>query len=177
MTDSTPKNLFIGSSTISQWPDLPVIDQKEPLSHGVYNAKIPEIFASIPPQFAQSNIDQIFFYGGGNDLFSGESADKAIKRLEKAIDEALSALSYQELTLLTLLPHPRFYKQKETIETYNQGLTELANNKDDIHVIDIYPHFIKDDHPIEAFFSEDKIHLNEQGYALLETLILKENRE
>ena len=165
--------VFYGSSSIRLWDTL-----EEDLSpHRVINLGFggstylwcsyyfEEVFEGLNPS-------RIILYAGDNDLSQSPNPQLVIKNLITLLSQIELKYKFLPITLMTVKPSPdREYLTAE-IKEFNQLLNELALERSNVTVIDIYPAMLDSKYATRPeLFVEDGLHMNRGGYEIWARLL------
>ena len=178
--ESEPENsiLLIGSSTIRIWESAASDMAPYPvIRRGYGGAKFSDVafFAErliTPHRFSA----MVVFVG--NDIASNESADETVTRTEGWVRRILQvAHEHQpgaDLLLVEVTPTPRRWGIWHGQRKLNAMLRELALTTPGVYFVATAGHFLDPEgNPRPSLFRPDQLHLNDQGYKLWSSIVLK----
>lgn len=124
---------------------------------------------------------KIFLLAGINDISLGRSNDKIMTGIKSMIYQIKAGSPETEIYVQSLLPinnsfgiYSRLEKKEKQIEKLNKELKKFCE-KEKITFINLYPHFLESKRTLNAKYTMDGLHLNDDGYAIwvkqLETYI------
>ncbi len=166
--------LFLGSSTIVRWnldrwfSDLPVVN------HGFGGSMISDSVYYFDRLVMPVKPRQIVFFAGGNDLNAGKTPEQVFDdfvRLAKLVRERLPQT---RLTYLAITPTPKRWSQIERQRDFNGRVErEIARmNTPLVEFVKLEARFLDaEGRPQPHLFVEDRLHLNESGYAILVDIV------
>ena len=114
----------------------------------------------------------VFLIIGINDISQQVHTKKMIENI-KGILEHLNYID--KITLVSALPLGENKKQlNQSVKKFNNALQALSEDNKKVHFLNIYPHFIDDLGFLKSEYDRgDGLHINEQGYALMASLLNK----
>ena len=114
----------------------------------------------------------VFLIIGINDIFQQVHTKKMIENI-KGILEHLNYID--KITLVSALPLGENKKKlNQSVKKFNNALQALSEDNKKVHFLNIYPHFIDDLGFLKSEYDRgDGLHINEQGYALMASLLNK----
>jgi len=112
---------------------------------------------------------KVFILIGINDIARGIPDDIIVNNYKRIIRQIKSESPRTEIYFQTLLPVNNEYTDRnhfnkdEHIQNVNGKLVQLAS-EENIHLIDLYPHFLNEDKKLDKQYTYDGLHLNAAGY-------------
>lgn len=123
-------------------------------TEGLYN-RIDEVISHHPKK--------LFIMIGINDMEKKIPVEESMKYYEMIISDIQQNIPGCKIYVESVLPTGTIDLSK--IENYNTSLYELCSKKD-VEYIDLYNLFLTNQEPNYNLFSEDKVHLNGNGYSI-----------
>lgn len=172
-----PTNVcFIGDSITHMWDTDFFFPEHSTANHGVNGAKIDDLFdwdlsecKDIPSviMIGTNNLNAVAKSDSLKAVFLGVY----IKKYMKLLDQIKSS----NYVVISILPRDRHYEEKGALNPYikvlNDSLKSSLEEQDfKSTFVDAYPHFLKDSAIIKDYYS-DGLHLTEEGYDLLSSLV------
>lgn len=159
--------LFVGSSSIRMWrtregfPDLPVINR------GFGGSHISDVVHFADRIVLPYEPSVIVFYAGDNDVAGGKSAERVRDDYRKFVDLVGAALPQTCLIFVTIKPSGRRWSLWPEMDKANRLIRTFCNENDRLFVADLAtPLLDSEGRPDDALFLDDRLHLNEEGYAV-----------
>ncbi len=168
--------VFYGGSNFSKWTSLeqdfagyPVVNR----SIGGSNDPIREHFFAERVAALQPSI--VLYMSSSNDWTSGQSKEDIIAYKGQLFDEMHAALPDTVFIILSATPNPLRY-----FGEYHDGMVEVdaftegyCKEHEMFHFLNVVPALSKDDGAAsnDAIWQSDRLHLNEDGYAILTELV------
>lgn len=123
--------------------------------------------------FARYEAARVLVYEGDNDLAGGGS-DVAgfLRQCGQFIDAIFAARPDAEIHFISVKPSVKRAPRIEVFREANAGLRKLCESDERLGVIDVFsPLLDRPAGPPPDIFAEDRLHLNEKGYAIWRSAI------
>jgi lysophospholipase L1-like esterase len=160
--------LFIGSSSIRMWDDMPsyfpgyTIIQRGFGGSGLNDAILyaNDIIFPYHPK-------QIVIYSGENDIAMDASSTDVLQRFTGLFTMIREKLPDAGVIYISIKPSPSREKYMPAMEEANVMIRQFLSSYPKTVYVDIY-HPMLDDHgkPRKELFIGDKLHMNKKGYAI-----------
>jgi lysophospholipase L1-like esterase len=175
--------LLIGSSIIKKWTNPPMINKKTIVLNKGMSGYITKDLIS--PEYLktiflikESNPVYIIIYCGSNDIRKYTSnnldidynlLDISIYNITIFIDLLKKMFKKSTIILISIIKSPIMYELNKikNINYFNKKLLEYSNKEKKIIYVDVN----KDLNNKIKYFKEDKLHLNEDGYKIMNKII------
>ncbi|HEY0743445.1 MAG TPA: GDSL-type esterase/lipase family protein [Chryseosolibacter sp.] len=172
-----PENpiLFVGSSSIRLWKDF---NQKfgkyGAINRGIGGAVVNDILYHTEDLIVRYNPRKIVLYVGENDLPNASStADSVLNRTVRLYNRIRSRLPDVPIIYIAMKPSPsRDQFQVKAMEG-NRLIKNFFEGKKDVTFLDIYTPMLAGGKSRPELFLEDRLHMNEKGYAIWEKKLKK----
>jgi lysophospholipase L1-like esterase len=175
LTSPPPTNpvLFVGSSSIRVWPDLPGDFPDYPaVNRGFGGSHMSDLLYYFDRIVAPYDPAQILVYEGDNDLASGKSVDTVYADYLEFVARVEAQLPRADIAFIATKPSPSRSQYLEVTRQLNERLTELADNDPHIWFIDIFTPMLNDSgQPQPELFGNDMLHMNATGYVLWQSIV------
>ena len=123
---------------------------------------------------------QVFIYEGDNDIAAGRTNATIIAHLNSVFQRIWEALPETQIVFIAAKPSPLRWDKHEQYEALNAALSRMAERDRRLVYADVYTPMLRNGRVIEDIFIEDRLHMNEAGYALwdevMKPLILQPDR-
>jgi lysophospholipase L1-like esterase len=174
---TAPKDavLFVGSSSIRLWrslrKDLPDINFINRGFGGSYLADVNYYFEHIITPYKPK---QIVLYAGENDINDGKTPENVLADFKAFVSLVRKNFPKTKIYYISLKPSPsRWHLVDKFRETNNLIKTEITKDKN-INYVDVFNAMLNDKgEPQPELYVEDKLHLNEKGYAIWGNILKK----
>jgi lysophospholipase L1-like esterase len=166
--------LFTGSSTIRRWYSL--IEDMYPwkvINRGFGGSVMKELNQNIERIVFPYNPVKIIVYEGDNDIARGTKPSAFLQECKVFINHCRQRLPNSEIIFLSIKPSPSRMRYWKQMDRANRMLKDLCSMHEHVLFIDIStPMFRKPGILKNDIYAEDRLHLNDKGYALLRRTIL-----
>ncbi len=159
--------LFVGSSSIRMWNSLATDFAPMPvINRGFGGSTIPEVNYYAKRIIYKYQPSVIVFYCGDNDLASDDPPTLAFQNFKKFIGETEKNLKDTPVVFISAKPSPSRWNLWRNYQQFNTMVEQFAKSRPSLRYVDISRTLLDaNGQPDPAFFAEDKLHLNSQGYA------------
>lgn len=167
---------FIGSSTIRMWPRLaqafhqasaPVI-----LNRGFGGSTLAECSVLVRELVLRYRPKHVVVYAGDNDLAEGQTPLQVLDSFARFANAVRAELPATRITFVSIKPSPSREKWLPQIRETNNIISAYLNTLANSDYVDVFtPMLGPDGHARGELFLRDKLHMNEAGYALWQSLI------
>ena len=169
-TNPPPKEaiLFIGSSSIRLWKTLA---QDFP-EHKVINRGFGGSQIADSVQFADHIVipykpKMVVLYAGGNDINGGKTSEQVANDFKAFVQKVRGKLPETRIAYISIAPNPARWAQVDRVRSANELIRDFTKTDTKLTFIDVFPHMLGDNgEPRPEIFVEDRLHMNEKGYAL-----------
>ena len=172
--------LFIGSSSIRLWKtlaeDLP--DHKV-INRGFGGSQIDDSIHFVDRMVVPYQPKRIVMYAGGNDINGGKTPEQVASDFKAFVAKVHAKLPDTKIAYISIAPNPARWAQVERVKGANGLIREFTTTDKRLSFIDVFPHMLGNDGmPLPDIFVDDRLHMNEKGYAIWKKVVgnaLKEN--
>jgi lysophospholipase L1-like esterase len=168
--------LFIGSSSIRKWTDLPKHYANKPIVlRGVGGSKLSEwVKIYMPYVVYPYKPAKIFMYAGDNDLAAGKSAQSVYDDFVKLFGMIREQLPDAKFYFMSLKLSPSRAKYYTEVGQVDKMVADYLKDKKNAYYIDVNTTLLTPKAlPDSALFQKDMLHLNPTGYDKWEQIIGK----
>ena len=160
--DSAPRGslLFLGDSLTAAGDWAAWFPEHDVLNHGSAGDTTDMIVARLG-SVVEARPDAIAYMAGTNDLAVRKSVEHLVRNIEYSLVAIRRDLPGVRMLLQSILPRGREFA--ELIRDANRHLRQFAPNVR-AQYLDLWPTFAQDDGEIRPEFSDDRLHLSENGY-------------
>jgi lysophospholipase L1-like esterase len=165
-----PKNgiLFIGSSSIRKWTDLPQRFSDKPIiRRGVGGCTLEQLVAYYTPYILfPYQPRKVFVYAGENDIAGGKSGEFVAGEFTKLWAMLSNDLPKAEIYFMSVKPSPSRAKFFPEVKIANDKIQAFLKGKKRGHYIDVATVILDPatGQPDPSIFESDLLHLNDKGY-------------
>jgi lysophospholipase L1-like esterase len=169
-TNLPPKRpiVFVGSSSIRLWPDLPGSFPNLPvLNRGFGGSQLSDVLFHLDRTVLRYRPSRVVLYAGDNDLAEGKSPETIAADFETFVSTVRDKAGSIPIDFLAIKPSPKRLALLQEQKRANRLVSEVARRHPDVSVIDVFSPLL-DPHgePDEKLFVADRLHLSPAGYAL-----------
>jgi lysophospholipase L1-like esterase len=167
-----PVVVFTGSSSVRLYKNLAALsDQIEILNTGFGGSTAFGLLTYLEETVLRFNPKQVFIYEGDNDIAAGRTNATIIAHLNSIFQRIWSALPETEIVFISVKPSPLRWDKHEQYEALNAAVERIASRDKRLSYADVYSVMLDGDTVREDIFIQDRLHMNEQGYALWDEVI------
>jgi len=164
--------LFVGSPSIRMWetgiafPDLPVINR------GFGGSHISDVLFFYDTIVKKYKPAMIVFYAGDNDIAGGKLKDQVFKDYQKLISQIFIDNPKAKFVYIPIKPSSSRWNFWPEMKEFNHLVNEFNQKNDNLYYVDLATPMIGDSSkPNDNLFLEDKLHLNEKGYTIWNSIL------
>ncbi len=174
-TNPPPKSpiVFVGSSSIRFWKTL--AQDFAPLA--VVNRGFGGSEVSDSVEFADRIVipyrpRHVVMYAGGNDLHRGKTPETVFTNFQAFVGKITTALPNTRITYISIAPNPARWSGVDRVRAANRLVSDYAAQHPQVEFIDVFSHMLGTNGlPRPEIYVDDRLHMNEQGYALWTRII------
>ena len=163
------KTLFIGSSSFTKWKTLEQdLPEYAPLNRAFGGATLLDVIRYQNDVVYKYNPERIVIYCGENDIASsdtitGKMVLDRFKLLYQPIREKFPTI---EIYFISLKPSVLRWSMKDRMIDANNQIKAFCKSQKNTHFISIWDQMLVHSKPNPILFIEDKLHMNQLGYAI-----------
>ena len=175
LTNLPPRDatLFIGSSSIRLWktlaqdfPNLQVVNR------GFGGSQIIDSVNYADRIVIPYRPRRIVFYAGGNDINAGKTPQQVAADFQSFAAKVHAALPRTPIAYVSIAPNPARWAQVEKVREANRLVEDFTKRTKHLSFINVFPHMLGPDGlPRPEIYVADRLHMNEQGYALWKRIV------
>jgi lysophospholipase L1-like esterase len=164
--------LFVGSSFIKRWmtlpgdfPGLPVVN------HGFGGSQLADSVNFAERIIIPFRPRQVVIYAGSNDINARKDPALVQGDLEALITKLRTALPQTRISYISVAPTPKRWEQVGKVRQFNRAAAAYCR-RHGVDFINIFPLMLgPDGEPKPDIFVEDRLHMNDKGYAIWRTAV------
>ena len=167
--------LFVGSSSIALWKDLPdYFPEYRVLNRGFGGSQFSDLIYYADRVIYPYKPDKVFVYEGDNDVAAGDDPKdivKEAKKLRKMIGKALG----KEVQVIFIAPKPSVarWDKKDIYLATNARLKKYAEKTKNTEFADVWTPAIGSDGKVfDHIFLKDNLHMNAEGYKIWQKVLM-----
>mgnify|MGYP000152977497 CR=1 FL=1 len=168
--------LFVGSSSIRKWDDLPQVFAKyNALNRGIGGAVTNDITYYLNDVVFPYNPRQIVLYVGENDLpDSKTTADSVLNRTIKLFNSIRAKLPNVPIVYISIKPSPSRDQFRDKAVASNALIKDFLSGQLNTKFVDVFKLMLtKDGKNRPELFVGDMLHMNAAGYAIWKKAVEK----
>lgn len=160
--------VFVGSSSIANWSSL---QRDFPAVHvvngGTRGSKLADATLNVERLVIQYKPHTVVLYAGDNDVNVGTSPATIYADFKVFVATVHAALPKTRIVYIAIKPSPSRWHLKNNIVATNTLIAEECAKNERLQFADVYSLMLTPQgEPDTAFFQDDKLHLNDAGYAI-----------
>ena len=166
--------LFVGSSTIRMWSALSQDFRQVPvlLNRGFGGSTMRDCNALVRELVIQYKPRQVMVYAGDNDLAEGRTPEAVLRSFENFVRSVRAELPGARISYISIKPSPLRLALMPKVRETNALIAGFVQSVPNARYIDIFnPMLGADGVPRPELFLADRLHLNEAGYRLWQSVI------
>ena len=162
-----PLVIFTGSSSVRLYKNVADLsDEVTILNTGFGGSTAFGLLTYLNETVLRFKPKQVFIYEGDNDIAAGRTNATIIAHLNSVFQRIWEALPETQIVFIAAKPSPLRWNKHEQYEALNAALSRMAGRDRRLVYADVYTPMLRDGSVIEDIFIEDRLHMNEAGYAL-----------
>ena len=162
-----PLVIFTGSSSVRLYKNVAELsDEVIILNTGFGGSTAFGLLTYLDETVLRFKPKQVFVYEGDNDIAAGRTNATIIAHLNSIFQKIWEALPETQIVFIAAKPSPLRWDKHEQYEALNAALSRIAERDRRLVYADVYTPMLRDGRVIEDIFVEDRLHMNEAGYAL-----------
>ena len=168
--------LFIGSSSIRLWQSLE--EDMSPLkviNRGFGGAHTKHINRHKDKIVFPYKPKAIIFFCGTNDINGWNTPDDVFAEFESFFNSVKERLPKTMIFAISIQPSPSRFDQRPRQQKWNELVRNLAKKEPNLVFVDVSPPMLSaDNKPRPELYTEDSLHMNQEGYKIW-TKLVREN--
>lgn len=161
--------VFTGSSSIRKWTNVQeMFTGYTIINRGFGGSTLPDVIRYADDIIFPYRPKQIIIYCGDNDVatdtVSSTLVAERFKTLFTLIRQRMPGVS---IVFISMKPSPSREKYLPVIRQANQIIKNFLWQQSNVNYVDVYSRMVDGNgKPVPALFTEDMLHMNQQGYAI-----------
>ena len=168
--------LFIGSSSIRLWQSLE--EDMSPLkviNRGFGGAHTKHINRHKDKIVFPYKPKAIVFFCGTNDINGWNTPEDVFAEFESFFNSVKERLPKTMVFAISIQPSPSRFDQRPRQQKWNESVRNLATKETNLVFVDVSPPMLSaSDKPRPELYTEDLLHMNQEGYKIW-TKLIREN--
>jgi lysophospholipase L1-like esterase len=165
--------LFVGSSSIRLWDGLEEqFEDARVLKRGFGGSRLTDCVKHLDRLVVNYRPRLVLLYAGDNDLAEGGSPEDVLTRVQAFAEGVHGRLPETRIMFISIKPSPARQALLHKARAANDLVRAYADKHPLVDYVDVFtPMLAADGSPRAELFRKDKLHLNDQGYALWRKII------
>lgn len=114
----------------------------------------------------------IVIYAGGNDINAKKSPAQVFEDFKKFVNSVRAKSPKSRIAYITIAPNPARWTQIEQVRAANKLIADYIKTNPSLVYIDVHSQMLgADGLPLPEIFVADRLHMNEQGYAIWKRVV------
>ncbi|MCH7413660.1 GDSL-type esterase/lipase family protein [Belliella sp. R4-6] len=160
--------VFTGSSSIRLWENLVEdIPNNKIINTGFGGSQTHELLLYIEETILRYSPSKVFIYVGENDIQEGKAVKQILQEYKELYKKIISHNPKTELFFISAKPSPSRWEKQKQFEQLNEKTLALSQQLGNMTFINVWDEMLDDNgSPKASLFVQDKLHMNEKGYAI-----------
>ena len=165
--------VFVGSSSIRQWPALSdAFPDVAVIQRGFGGSQMADAVAYVDRIVLPYEPRLVVVYAGDNDLASGKSPERVLDDYQQLVKKIHAQRPETRIAFLAIKPCLRRWNLIDRVRAANSLIKKASDRDERLVYIDVFtPLLGKDGKPRSELFQPDKLHLNAQGYRVWQAVV------
>lgn len=165
--------LFVGSSSIRLWPQLPDdFRQVKVINRGFGGSTMADCSLLAPQLVVQYRPRHVIVYAGDNDLAEGRTPQQVLESFQDFVRTVRAELPDAKISYISVKPSPLRASLMERAREVNGLVSRFLAELPNASYIDVFtPMLDGEGRPRADLYGPDRLHMNAAGYALWKQLV------
>ena len=167
--------VFVGSSSIRGWRTLEKDFAGTPvINAGFGGSRIPDAVRYADRLVLAYKPKAVVFYSGENDLTGGRTPEQALADFQAFVAKVHAKQPKTPIVFISMKPSVARWRHADKFRQGNELIRQYTEADARLSYLDVWPAMLgPDGQPRPELFVGDKLHMNEQGYAIWTDLVGK----
>jgi lysophospholipase L1-like esterase len=167
-----PVVIFTGSSSVRLYKNVAKLSDKvRILNTGFGGSTAFGLLTYLNQTVLHFKPKQVFIYEGDNDVAAGRTNATIIAHLNSIFQRIWADLPETQIVFIAAKPSPLRWDKHQQYEALNSAIERWARREKRLKFADVYSPMIDGLMVREDLFVEDRLHMNDKGYALWDEVI------
>jgi lysophospholipase L1-like esterase len=167
-----PVVIFTGSSSVRLYKNVAKLSDKvRILNTGFGGSTAFGLLTYLNQTVLRFKPKQVFIYEGDNDVAAGRTNATIIAHLNSIFQRIWADLPETQIVFIAAKPSPLRWDKHQQYEALNSAIERWARREKRLKFADVYSPMIDGLMVREDLFVEDRLHMNDKGYALWDEVI------
>ena len=160
--------VFVGSSSIVKWKTLAEdFPEQRVVNRGFGGSQLFDSVNYFDRAVLPYQPRLIVLYAGGNDLNAGKTPERVETDFRSFVALVKQKLPGTRVAYISIAGNPARWKQEEQVKDANRRIEAITKGDTQLAFINVFPAMMgADGLPKPEIFVEDRLHMNEKGYAI-----------
>lgn len=165
--------LFTGSSSIRLWKTLSAdFPKHRVVNRGFGGSQMEDSVAFAERVVFPHAPRMIFIYAGGNDINAGKSPQRVLEDYKAFVAKVRAKLPDVVIAYISVAGNPARWAQVEKVRETNRLIADYTSSDPKLKFVNVFDAMMgPDGTPKPDIFVEDRLHMNEKGYAIWREII------
>ncbi|MGE0099481.1 MAG: SGNH/GDSL hydrolase family protein [Hydrogenophaga sp.] len=166
--------LFLGSSSIRLWSDLETsfADQPVVINRGFGGSQLLDCVQLVNRLVLPYKPRMVVLYAGENDIAEGATPQQVLERFIAFVQAVRAELPDSRIAFVSIKPSPLRAGLMPSVRETNDLIRIYSQTEPQLDFIDVYSLMLDaSGQPRAELFTDDRLHLNAEGYALWQRVI------
>ncbi|WP_055145471.1 GDSL-type esterase/lipase family protein [Jiulongibacter sediminis] len=164
--------VFYGSSSFRLWETLQQdIPELTCLNLAFGGSQIIHCIKYYEELLGKTQPQKIMFYCGDNDIAEDIAPEEILMRFQSFLEKVDRQFPEVPLTFLSIKPSPIRAEKLDVIQRTNQLTEAFLRDKPLRYFLDIHNPMLENTAVRPELFTEDELHMNEQGYSIWASIV------
>ena len=163
--------VFIGSSTIRLWDVEKHLPGLKINNRGFGGSQIADSVRYTDRILIPLKPKTVLLFAGGNDINTGKTPEQVFEDYKAFVAKVRGALPETKIWFMSIFPNLKREAQLEKANALNALIAAHAKADPKLGYIDIASALCPDGKPRAEVLRDDKLHLNEDGYAIISKVV------
>jgi lysophospholipase L1-like esterase len=163
--------VFIGSSTIRLWDVEKHLPGLKINNRGFGGSEIADSVRYADRILIPLKPKTVLLFAGGNDINAGKTPERVFEDYQAFVKKLRDALPETRVLFMSIYPNLKREAQLEKTAKLNALIAAHAKTDPKLGFIDVASALCPDGKPRAEVLRDDKLHLNEDGYAIISKIV------
>jgi len=158
--------VFTGSSSIRRWQNVrEYFPERNIINTGFGGSQMSDLLYYSDSVIIKYKPEQVFIYGGDNDVAAGKNTEVVIKDAVALIKRVTDKVPGIQIVIISVKPSVSRWMLKDKYVKLNDEYKNLASTYKNVRFVDVwYPLLTDHGTPKKEIFVSDSLHINKLGY-------------
>lgn len=163
--------VFIGSSTIRLWDVEKHLPGLKINNRGFGGSQIADSVRYADRVLIPLKPKTVLLFAGGNDINVGKTPERVFEDYKAFVAKIHGALPETKILFMSIFPNLKREEQGPKTKALNELIAAHAKGNPKLGYVDVASALCPDGKPNAAVLRDDKLHLNEEGYAIISKVV------